>query len=87
MLNKEYVESLTKTYIYSYTVAMQEVKNPDFAVQIAMNVVGMIYAIEQQKHSESNPLGALIMNIAAQALAQEKDNDNDGKTDGRDLDD
>ena len=47
MLNKEYVKDMTMAYIHSYNVAIQEVKNPNLATQIAMSVILAIHTTEQ----------------------------------------
>lgn len=49
MLNKNYIEQITMMYIHSYNTAFQEVKNPEFAVQIATNVIIAVSITGQQK--------------------------------------
>lgn len=39
MIIKEKAESLTMAYIHSYNLAMKEIRNPNFANQIAANIV------------------------------------------------
>ncbi len=66
MLNKNCVEDMTMAYIHSYNVAMHEVKNPEFATQIATSVILAIHATEQQKRQETNPFETLFAHIATQ---------------------
>lgn len=74
-MNKEYVENLTMAYIYSYNTAMQEVKNPNFAAQIAVSVITAIEIHHQPEHPKLNPFEMLFANIAAQAKAQKGEGD------------
>lgn len=64
MLNKEYVKDMTMAYIHSYNVAIQEVKNPNLATQIAMSVILAIHTTGQQK--QAGPFETLFAHIAAQ---------------------
>lgn len=75
-MNKEYVENLTMAYIYSYNAAMQEVKNPNFATQIAMSVIATINMGEQNREPVQNPLKILLEHMAK---VQEQEGENDDR--------
>lgn len=66
MLNKVKIENTTKAYIHSYNIAMKITKNPDFAVQIALNVIMAMLAVEP-KEPVVNPFQMIIEQMAAQA--------------------
>lgn len=75
MIDKSMIETLTRIYIYSYGIAMQEVKNPSFAVEIAMSVTMLFKATETQKKPEQlkiNPMEYLLASIM-QGAQQEDD--------------
>ncbi len=65
MLNKVKTENITRAYIHSYNIAMEITKNPDFAVQIALNVIIAMLAVEP-KEPMFNPFQAVIEQMAAQ---------------------
>ena len=48
MMDDERIESMTQNYIKSYKIALQEVKNPNLAIQIAASVVMLADTQEQQ---------------------------------------
>lgn len=75
-MNREYVENLTMAYIYSYNTAMQEVKNPNFAVQVAMSVITTINMGEQIGKPVQNPLKILLEHMAK---VQEREGENDDR--------
>ncbi len=53
-------EMLTKAYMSSYNTAMQEVKNPDFAVQIATAVIMAINMGMPKQQQEANSFMDLL---------------------------
>lgn len=59
MGRKEYYEEMTEAYVYSYNRAMELVKNPNFATQIAMSVIMMETTARKNKEPELNPSGML----------------------------
>ena len=75
MINKEQIEMLTKAYITSYNTAMEQVKNPEFATQIAMGVL-MVANMAEQNNSKSsvkvlNPLEIIFSQVAKQVQEEE----------------
>ena len=80
-MDKKQIEELTMAYIHSYNIAMVEVKNPEFASQIAMNIIASIImttTMAQQKQ-KLNPLEMLFSQIAEQTRDRKK-GDNDDRT-------
>lgn len=75
-MNKEFVENLTMAYIYSYSKAIQEVKNPNFATQIAMSVIATINMGEQIGKPVQNPLKILLEHMTK---VQEREGENDDR--------
>lgn len=79
MIDKNYIESLTQSYIHAYNIAMSEVRNPSFATQIATGVL-LVVAMEMRnkQQSEMNPftmiLGAAI-NAAKNSEESEESED------------
>lgn len=67
MININNVENLTQAYIVAYNTALETVKNPDLAVQIAMNVVATIYAIDKANEPK-DPFSQLAMALHVAAL-------------------
>lgn len=55
MGRKEYYEEMTEAYVYSYNKAMELVKNPNFASQIAMTVIMTEATARKNKEPEPNP--------------------------------
>lgn len=84
MLNKDYIEDITKAYVHSYNVAMREVKNPNLATQAATGVVLAIHATEQQKQQAADPFKALFTHIAAQMRKEGSEEKYDRKEDETD---
>lgn len=67
-MDKRKVEDLTMIYIHSYDKAMAEVKNPNFAVQIATNITLVAASIRQQeRQSALDPFKILFENITGGA--------------------
>ncbi len=77
MLDKVKTENTTKAYIHSYNIAMEITKNPDFAVQIALNVIIAMLAVEP-KEPMFNPFREVIELIAAQAHKKGSEEKHDG---------
>lgn len=76
MLNKVKTENITRAYIHSYNIAMEITKNPDFAVQIALNVIMAMLAVEP-KEPVLNPFQAIIEQMAAQTQRKGDEEEND----------
>ena len=86
MLNKDYIENITMMYIHSYNTAIQEVKNPNLATQVAMSVILAIHTTEQQKQQQQAAISfeALLAHITAQAHekgSEEKHDREENETD------
>lgn len=58
-------KTLTTAYIHSYNLALQEVKNPNLAAQIATAVI-MVINTNIPKQPAINPLAAFFAQLAAQ---------------------
>lgn len=75
MTIEQQAEELTKAYVASYNTAMQKVRNPEFAAQIAGTVTFTINATPPKQQAEVNPvmgLGLLTqLMIAARQGEQE----------------
>lgn len=76
MLNKVKTENITRAYIHSYNIAMKITKNPDFAVQIALNVIIAMLAVEP-KEPMFNPFREVIELIAAQVQREGREKEHD----------
>lgn len=61
--------ALTTAYIHSYNLALKEVKNPNFAAQIATAVI-MVIDLNMPKQQSVNPLEVLFAQMAAAAQQQ-----------------
>lgn len=64
MIDKNMIEVLTLIYTHSYQVALQEVKNPELAIQIAMGVTGMIKAMDFKKESNQPQISPMDLFMA-----------------------
>ncbi len=69
---KQRTEMLTAAYIHSYNLALKEVKNPNFATQIAA-AVAMVINMNAPQQQTINPLGLLFAQMVGKA--QEHDGD------------
>lgn len=76
MLNKVKTENITRAYIHSYNIAMEITRNPDFAVQIALNVIIAMLAVEP-KEPMFNPFREVIELIAAQVQREGREKEHD----------
>lgn len=77
--------ALTTAYIHSYNLALKEVKNPNFAAQIATAVI-MVIDLNMPKQQSVNPLEVLFAQMAAAAQQQgeekeSEENDHDRSED------
>lgn len=74
MIDKKHIDDLTMAYIYSYDKAMDETKNPNFAVQIAAGVTAVVSAERQQERlSGLDPFKILLENIMSGSDREEGD--------------
>lgn len=76
----ERVEYLTKSYITAYNTAMKEVRNPEFAAQIAMCVL-LALGQEYQQVIRQNPFLAMF-SATGQEIIKGKKKPRDDKKDG-----
>ena len=75
--------ALTTAYIHSYNLALQEVRNPNLAAQIATAVI-MVIDLNTPKQQAINPLELLFAQMATAAQQQKKEseeNNHDGTED------
>lgn len=72
-------ETLTKAYISSYNVAMQKVRNPEFAAQIAGMVVVAINMNMSKQQQEVNPVAGLLAQMFVANRQQEETENLDGE--------
>lgn len=75
-IDKNMIEDATLAYIYSYNIAMKEVHNPNFAVQIAFSV-SMLF-INQLKQQRIDPM-QVLMAAMEQMSQQENENSREDK--------
>lgn len=80
MFSKDYIENITIMYIHSYNIAIQETKNPNLSVQIAMSVILAIHTAGQQKQQAASSFNALFSSMAAQ-MAQHQEEEEEEKHD------
>ena len=86
MMDDERIESMTQNYIRSYKIALQEVKNPNLAQQIAASIALLADMQERQEKTQQqiqnaqqlNPLAALFF-AATQAKQRENEKQDQGK--------
>lgn len=83
MINKEQIEDATRAYLYSYDLALEEVKNPDLAVQVAMSVVMAVLMVNKPQQKQYNPFQLILESIAAKARqeAAEEETEKEGESD------
>lgn len=60
MTIEQQAEELTKAYLVSYNLAMGQVRNPEFAAQIAGTVVVAISGTMPKQQPEVNPVMGLL---------------------------
>lgn len=76
MTTEQQAEELTKAYIASYNLAMRQVRNSEFATQIAGMIVVAINGTLPKQKTEANTvmgLGLLAQMIAAGQREPEKE--------------
>ena len=80
MMDDERIESMTQNYIRSYKIALQEVKNPNLAQQVAASVTMMADMQERQEKTQQQIQNAQQFNLLAAlffAAAQAKQQENE----------
>lgn len=60
MTIEQQAEELTKAYLASYNLAMKQVRNPEFAAQIAGMIVVAINGTLPKKQPEADPVTGLL---------------------------
>ena len=74
MIIKEKAESLTMAYIHSYNLAMKEMRNSDFANQIAANIVFVIAKTESKTEQPMfNPFEMVLKNVMENIKTQKEE--------------
>lgn len=76
MLDKVKTENTTRAYIHSYNIAMEITNNPNFAVQIAFNVITAMLAVEP-KEPALNLFQTIIEQMEAQAQKEGSEEEHD----------
>lgn len=81
MIDNNYVEGLTKAYIHAHNTAMNEVRNPQFAAQIATSVLTVI-ALEMRNKQQSgmNPFTMILGAVMDAAKKSEDKKSDDGES-------
>lgn len=79
MTIEQRAEELTKAYIVSYNSAMKQIRNPEFAAQIAGMIVIAINAT-LPKQQETNPVMGLLAHIMAAAGQEETEQEETGNS-------
>lgn len=69
-------KTLTTAYIHSYNLALQEVRNPNLAAQIAAAVI-MVINTNIPEQPAINPLAAFFAQLAEQQQEPGKKEEND----------
>lgn len=59
MITKELIEDVTQVYLHSYTVALNETRNPNLAVQCATGVTMVLANMVRQK-PQNDPMSMLF---------------------------
>lgn len=65
MTIEQQAAELTKAYLASYNLAIQKVRNPEFAAQIAGTIVIAINGTLPKQQPEANPVMGLLAQIIA----------------------
>lgn len=79
---KKQAEDLTKAYIHSYNLAMEEVRNPGFATQVALGVTTSIaMATPKRNVAVVDPFEVILahMGVVKQEEAARADSDGQGE--------
>ena len=69
MITKELIEDVTQVYLHSYSVALNETRNPNLAVQCATGVT-MVLANMVRKKPQNNPLEMLFAAMMSEMAQQ-----------------
>jgi len=74
MITKEMIEDVTQAYLHSYTIALNETRNPNLAIQCATGVTMVLANMVRQKpQSDSmSMLFAAMMSGMVQQLQEMK---------------
>lgn len=80
MTIEQQAEELTKAYLASYNLAMQQVRNLEFAAQIAGVIVVAINETLPKQQMEVNPvMGVLTQMIMAAGQGEQESEETGGK--------
>lgn len=80
MINKELITDLTQAYTQSYLLSMDELHNPQLAIQVATGVTMVVGQMMQNPHRvEQNPLG-MIFSAMMQNSKQKKADEDEKET-------
>ncbi len=80
---KKQAEDLTKAYIHSYNLAMEEVRNPEFATQVAMSVTTSIAMATPKKNvAVVDPFEVLLAHMGMVKQEEAEGAGSDGQGDG-----
>lgn len=71
MITKEMIEDVTQAYLHSYTVALDETRNPNIAVQCATTVAMVLANMIRQK-PQNDPMGMLFAAMMSGMAQQSK---------------
>lgn len=77
MIKQEVINDLTQTYIQSYLLAMDELHNPQLAIQVATGVSTVVGAMIKNSPQglEENPFGMILSAMMTnQKKSQTKNN-------------
>lgn len=78
MTIEQQAEELTKAYLASYNLAMGQVRNPEFAAQIAGTVVVAISGTMPKQQPEVNPVMGLLTQMIMTAGQGEQEPEETG---------
>lgn len=75
MITNELIEDVTKAYLHSYSIALNETRNPNLAVQCATGVTLVVGNMVRQ-NQQGNPIEVLLaaMSSVAQQTHKKKPN-------------
>lgn len=83
MINKELVTDLTQVYTQAYLSSMDELHNPQLAIQVAMGVTMVVGQMMQNpQRVEQNPLG-MIFSAMMQNSQKKKQTENKKEADSK----
>lgn len=78
MTMEQRAEELTKAYLASYNLAMGQVRNPEFAAQIAGTVIIAINNTIPNQQPEANPVMGLLTQMIVAAGQGEQEPEETG---------